>query len=406
MVQLGGTEVRTAILALASAASLSLAPAAMAVDVKIGVLNDRSGVYADLSGEGSVIAARMAVEDFDAAAKGVNVEIVSADHQNKPDVASNIARQWFDTDGVDIIVDVPTSSAALAVNEIAREKNKIFLNSGAATTDLTGKACAPATIHWTYDTYALANGTGRAMVEAGGDTWFFITADYAFGHSLEENTTAVVEEAGGKVLGAVRHPFPGQNFDSFVLQAQASGAEVIGLANAGGDTVNAIKAASAFGITQGGQALAGLLIFITDVHALGLETAQGLVLTEAFYWDLNDDTRAWSARFAEQHGGTMPTMVHAGVYSAVLHYLKAVEATGSKDTDPVVAEMRETPTSDPVFGEGSIRADGRHLHDMYLFRVKAPDASEGPWDYYELVATIPAAEAWRPLEEGGCPLVN
>jgi branched-chain amino acid transport system substrate-binding protein len=244
------------------------------------------------------------------------------------------------------------------------------------------------------------------MVAQGGDTWFFVTADYAFGHSLEENTTAVVEAAGGQVLGAVRHPFPGQDFSSFLLQAQASGAKVIGLANAGGDTVNAIKQAAEFGITQGGQSLAGLLIFITDVHALGLEAAQGLVLTEAFYWDLNDDTRAWSARFAEAHGGTMPTMVHAGVYSAVLHYLRAVEATGSKETDPVIAWMRETPTSDPVFGEGSIRADGRHLHDMYLFRVKAPDASKGPWDYYELVATIPAAEAWRPLEEGGCPLVN
>ena len=406
LVQFGGTKVKLGILALASAASLLLASAAMAVDVKIGVLNDRSGVYADLSGEGSVIAARMAVEDFDAAAKGINVEIVSADHQNKPDVASNIARQWYDQDGVDIIVDVPTSSAALAVNEISREKNKIFLVSGAATTDLTGTACAPATIHWTYDTYALAKGTGAAMVAQGGDTWFFLTADYAFGHSLEENTTAVVEAAGGQVLGAVRHPFPGQDFSSFLLQAQASGAKVIGLANAGGDTVNAIKQASEFGITQGGQALAGLLIFITDVHALGLEAAQGLVLTEAFYWDQNDDTRAWSERFAGEHGGSMPTMVHAGVYSSVLHYLKAVEATGSKETDPVIAKMRETPTSDPVFGEGSIRADGRHLHDMYLFRVKAPDASQGPWDYYELVATIPAAEAWRPLEEGGCPLVN
>jgi branched-chain amino acid transport system substrate-binding protein len=398
--------VRTALLALATGAGLLMASTALAVDVKIGVLNDRSGIYSDLSGEGSVVAARMAVEDFDAASKGINVEIVSADHQNKPDIASNVARQWFDADGVDIIVDVPTSSAALAVNEIAREKNKIFLNSGAATTDLTGKACAPATIHWTYDTYALAKGTGGAMVAQGGDTWFFLTADYAFGHSLEANTTAVVEAAGGEVLGAVRHPFPGQDFSSFLLQAQASGAKVIGLANAGGDTVNAIKQAAEFGITQSGQSLAGLLIFITDVHSLGLEAAQGLVLTEAFYWDLNDDTRGWSERFAEAHGGTMPTMVHAGVYSAVLHYLKGVEAAGSKETDPVIAWMRENPTSDPVFGEGSIRADGRHLHDMYLFRVKAPDASQGPWDYYEPVATIPAEEAWRPLKEGGCPLVQ
>jgi branched-chain amino acid transport system substrate-binding protein len=398
--------VKPGLLALATGAGLLFASTAMAVDVKIGVLNDRSGVYADLSGEGSVVAARMAVEDFDAAAKGINVEIVSADHQNKPDIASNVARQWLDAEGVDIIVDVPTSSAALAVNEIAREKNKIFLNSGAATTDLTGKACAPATIHWTYDTYALAKGTGGAMVAQGGDTWFFLTADYAFGHSLEENTTAVVEAAGGEVLGAVRHPFPGQDFSSFLLQAQASGAKVIGLANAGGDTVNSIKQAAEFGITQAGQSLAGLLIFITDVNSLGLDAAQGLVLTEAFYWDLNDDTRAWSERFAAEHGGAMPTMVHAGVYSSVLHYLKAVEATASDETDKVIAWMRETPTSDPVFGEGSIRADGRHLHDMYLFKVKAPDASTGPWDYYELVATIPADEAWRPLEDGGCPLVQ
>ena len=395
-------------LALASAVGLLMASAAWAVDVKIGVLNDRSGVYADLSGEGSVVAAQMAVEDFDAASKGINVEIVSADHQNKPDIASNIARQWYDQDGVDLIVDVPTSSAALAVSEITQEKNKIFINSGAGSTDLTGKACTPNTIHWTYDTYALAHGTGSAHGRARAlDTWFFITADYAFGHALEANTIAVVEAAGGQVLGTVRHPFPGQDFSSFLLQAQASGAKVIGLANAGGDTVNTIKQASEFGITQGGQTLAGLLIFITDVNALGLETAQGLVLTESFYWDLNDDTRAWSERFAEAHGGAKPTMVHAGVYSGVLHYLKAVEALGDKEAgDAVVAKMKETPTSDPLFGEGAIRADGRKIHDMYLFKVKAPDASTGPWDYYELVATIPGAEAFRPLADGGCPLVQ
>jgi len=398
---------RTARLLLVSSALALMAGAAFAqTAVKIGVLNDRSGVYADLSGEGSVVAAQMAVDDFGAADKGITVEIVSADHQNKPDVASNIARQWYDESGVDVIVDVPTSSAALAVSEITREKNKIFLVSGAATTDLTGKACAPGTIHWTYDTYALAKGTGGAMVAQGGDSWYFLTADYAFGHSLEENTAAVVEAAGGTVLGSVRHPFPGQDFSSFLLQAQASGAKVIGLANAGGDTVNAIKQASEFGITQGGQALAGLLIFITDVNALGLPAAQGLVLTEAFYWDQNDDTRAWSERFSERHAGAKPTMVHAGVYSSVLHYLKAIEAAGAKDTDAVLAKMRETPTSDPVFGEGEIRADGRHLHDMYLFQVKSPDESTGPWDYYELLATIPAAEAWRPIEDGGCPLVE
>lgn len=391
---------------LASIAAVLAASAAFATDVKIGVLNDRSGVYADLSGEGSVVAARMAVEDFDAASKGINVEIVSADHQNKADIASNIARQWYDQDGVDAIFDVPTSSAALAVSEITREKDKIFINSGAGTADLTGKACSPNTIHWTYDTWALAHGTGGAMVAAGFDTWFFITADYAFGHALEADTSAVVTEAGGQVLGSVRHPFPGQDFSSFLLQAQASGAKVIGLANAGGDTVNTIKQASEFGITQSGQALAGLLIFITDVNALGLDAAQGLVLTESFYWDLNDDTRAWSDRFAQTMNGAKPTMVQAGVYAGVLHYLKAIEATGSKDAKTVMASMKATPTSDPLFGEGEVRADGRKIHDMYLFKVKAPEAATGPWDYYELVATIPADKAFRPLADGGCPLVQ
>jgi branched-chain amino acid transport system substrate-binding protein len=391
---------------LLASAGIFAASAAAAVDVRIGVLNDRSGVYADLSGEGSVVAARMAVEDFDAEAKGINVEIVSADHQNKPDIASNIARQWYDQDGVDMIVDVPTSSAALAVSEITREKNKVFINSGAAASDLTGAQCSPNTIHWTYDTWALAHGTGSALVGEGLDTWFFITADYAFGHALERDTIAVVEAAGGQVLGTVRHPFPGQDFSSFLLQAQSSGAEVIGLANAGGDTVNTIKQASEFGITQAGQTLAGLLIFITDVNALGLETAQGLVLTESFYWDLNDDTRAWSERFAEAHGGAKPTMVHAGVYAGVLHYLKAVEATAGKETEALMDWMKGNKTSDPLFGEGEVRADGRKIHDMYLFRVKAPDASTGPWDYYELVATIPADQAFRPLADGGCPLVE
>jgi branched-chain amino acid transport system substrate-binding protein len=299
---------------------------------------------------------------------------------------------------------VPTSSAALAVNEVTREKNKILLNSGAGTTELTGGQCSPNTVHWTYDTYALANGTGGAMVEQGGDTWFFITADYAFGQSLEAETTAVVEAAGGEVVGAVRHPFPGNDFSSYLLQAQSSGAKVIGMANAGGDTINTVKQASEFGITQAGQSLAGLLIFITDVHALGLPTAQGLVLTEAFYWDLNDETRAWSERFAERHGGAQPTMVQAGVYASVLHYLKAVEASGGKETEAVMAAMKEMPTSDPLFGEGDVLENGRTIHDMYLFRVKAPDQSEGPWDYYELVATIPAADAFKTVEESGCAL--
>ncbi len=390
---------------LGSIAAAVLAAPAYAVDVKIGVLNDRSGLYADLSGEGSVIAARMAVEDFDAESKGINVEVVSADHQNKPDVGATIARQWYDTENVDVIVDVPTSSVGLAVNDITREKDKVHLNSGSATSDLTGAACSPNTIHWAYDTWQLANGTGEAVVANGGDTWFFLTADYAFGHALERDTSAVVEGAGGEVLGVVRTPFPGTDFSSFLLQAQSSGAKVIGLANAGGDTVNSIKQASEFGITQGGQSLAGLLVFINDIHALGLDVAQGLLLTESFYWDLNDETREWSARFEEQTGNK-PSMVQAGVYSSVLHYLKAVEALGDKNAQEVVAKMKELPTDDPLFGQGEVRADGRKIHDSYLFRVKTPEESEGPWDYYEVVSTTPAAQAFRPLEEGGCSLVE
>ena len=398
-------KIRNVMLA-ALAATLMAGTAFADTAVKIGVLNDRSGIYADLAGEGSVIAAQMAVEDFKAADKGITVEIISADHQNKPDVASTIARQWYDQDGVDVIVDVPTSSAALAVSDITREKNKVFINSGAGSADLTGSKCSPNTVHWTYDTWALANGTGSAMVQAGGKKWFFLTADYAFGHALERDTSAVVTAAGGEVVGTVRHPFPGTDFSSFLLQAQSSGAEVIGLANAGGDTINSIKQAAEFGITQGGQALAGLLVFLTDVHALGLQTAQGLVLTESFYWDLNDQTREWSKRFAEKNDGKMPTMVQAGVYAGILHYLKAVEATGGKDATAVMAKMKETPTDDPLFGKGSIRQDGRKIHDMYLFKVKTPEQSKGPWDYYDLVATIPADKAFRPLADGGCELVK
>jgi branched-chain amino acid transport system substrate-binding protein len=394
------------LLLAAALASCATSSAQAETAVKFGVLNDRSGVYADLSGEGSVIAARMAIEDFKAAEKGIKAEVVSADHQNKPDIGSALARQWYDQDGVDVILDVPTSSVALAVSQITREKNKVFINSGAGSTDLTGKQCSPNTIHWTYDTYALAKGTGAAMVQRGGTTWFFITADYAFGHSLESNTAAVVKAAGGQVLGGVKTPFPASDFSSFLLQAQSSGAKVIGLANAGGDTINAIKQASEFGITQGGQSLAGLLIFLSDVHALGLQAAQGLVLTEAFYWDLNDGTREWSKRFAEKSGGKMPTMVHAGVYASVLHYLKAVEALQGKDAAQVVAKMKEMPTDDALFGKGQVRVDGRVTHDMYLFEVKKPDESKGPWDYYKLLATIPAAEAFRPLSEGGCELVK
>jgi branched-chain amino acid transport system substrate-binding protein len=374
--------------------------------VKIGVLNDQSSLYADLSGQGSVVAARMAVEDFGAAAKGLKVEILSADHQNKPDVGSNITRQWIDVDKVDVIVDVPNSGVALAVNQVVREKGKAFLVSGAAASDLTGKACSPNTIHWTYDTWALANGTGNAVVKTGGDTWFFLTADYAFGHALERDTEAVVLASGGKVLGRVRHPLNTADFSSFLLQAQASKAKVIGLANAGGDTTNAIKQAAEFGIVKGGQSLAGLLVFITDVHSLGLPTAQGLMLTEAFYWDMNEKTRAFSVKFAERDRGIHPTMIHAGVYSAVLHYLKAVTALKSDDGTKVIAKMKELPTDDPLFGKGTIRADGRKIHDMYLFEVKKPSESKGEWDYYKLRATIPAAQAFRPIDQGDCPLVK
>jgi branched-chain amino acid transport system substrate-binding protein len=381
-------------------------PAQAQIAVKFGVLNDRSGVYSDLTGEGSVIAARMAVEDFKAAEKGIKVDIVAADHQNKPDVGASIARRWYDVDGVDVILDVPTSSVVLAINTLTRDKNKILIVSGGGTSDLTGAQCSPNTVHWTYDTWSLANGTATAMVRRGGDTWFFITADYAFGHALERDTAEQVKKAGGKVLGAVRHPFPGQDFASFVLQAQSAGAKVVGLANAGGDFVNSMKQASEFGLVQGGQSLAGLLVFITDVHSLGLEVAQGLVLTEAFYWDLNDQTRAWSQRFAERSGGKMPTMVHAGVYAGALHYLKAVEALKDKDSSKVMAKMKEMPTDDPLFGKGTIRPDGRKIHDMYLFEVKKPGESKSEWDLYKLLATVPAEQAFRPLQDGGCPLVR
>jgi branched-chain amino acid transport system substrate-binding protein len=393
------------LMATAAAALFTAAPA-LATDVKLGVLNDRSGVYADLSGEGSVIAAKMAVEDFKAADKGINVEIVSADHQNKPDIASNIARQWYDQDGVDAIFDVPTSSAALAVSQVTREKNKVFMDSGAGSTDITGTQCSPNTIHWTYDTYALANGTARTMLDQGKKSWFFITADYAFGQALERDTSAIVTGLGGEVKGSAKYPFPGSDFSSYLLQAQGSGADVIGLANAGGDTVNTMKQAAEFGITSGGQSLAALLVFITDVNAMGLETAQGLLVTSAFYWDQNDGTRAFAKRFAEQNGGKMPTMVQAGVYASVLDYLKAVEATGGKDSMALVDWMKANPTDDPLFGKGSIRKDGRVLHDMYLYQVKAPSESTGPWDFYKPVATIPADKAFRPMEEGGCELVK
>jgi branched-chain amino acid transport system substrate-binding protein len=375
--------------------------------VKIGVLTDMSSLYSDIGGAGSVAAAKLAVADFNAAAKGMKVEIVSGDHQNKPDVGSNIAGTWFDVDKVDVIVDVPNSGVALAVSEIARQKNKLFLVSGAAASDLTGPKCNANTIHWTYDTWALANGTGKAVVKTGGDTWFFLTADYAFGYALERDTAAVVEANSGKVVGKVRVPLNTNDFSSFLLQAQASKAKVIGLANAGGDTINSIKQASEFGIVKGGQSLAGLLVFVTDVAALGLPTAQGLTMPEAWYWDMNDANRAWTKRWQVERPGKYPSMVQAGVYSAVLHYLKAVEALKSDgDGKAVAAKMKEMPTDDRLFGEGTIRPDGRKIHDLYLFEVKKPAESKYPGDFYKTRATIPAAEAFRPLKEGGCPLVQ
>ena len=374
--------------------------------VKIGVMSDMSSLYADIGGPGSVAAARMAVQDFGADKKGMKVEIVSADHQNKPDVGSSVARQWYDVDGVDVIVDVPTSSVALAVNQVTREKGKAFLVSGAASSDLSGKACSPNTVHWTYDTWMLANGTGSAIVKTGGDSWYFITADYAFGHALERDTQEVVKKNGGKVLGQVRHPLNTQDFSSFLLQAQGSKAKIIGLANAGGDTINSIKQAAEFGIVKRGQNLAGLLVFISDIHGLGLNNAQGLIFTETFYWDQNEQTRAFAKRFASQNNNKYPTMVQAGVYAAVLHYLKAIEASKTDDGGKVVAQMKAMATDDPLFGKGRIRQDGRKLHPAYLFEVKKPGESKGAYDYYKLRSTIPADQAFRPEKEGGCSLVK
>jgi branched-chain amino acid transport system substrate-binding protein len=398
---------RTLLLAVAASVASTSAIAQISDGiVKIGVLNDQSSLYADITGQGSVVAARMAVEDSGVTKRGMKVEVVFADHQNKPEVGSAIGRKWYDVDQVDAIADVPTSSVGLAINQLTREKNKVFIASGPATSDLTGKACSPNTVHIAYDTWMLASGTGSAAVKTGGDTWFFLTADYAFGHALERDTSEAVKKAGGKVVGQVRHPLNTQDFSSFLLQAQSSKAKVIGLANAGGDTINSIKQAGEFGIVKGGQSLAGLLVFITDIDAIGLDRAQGLVITESFYWDLNDQTRAFAKRFAPQYKGIHPTMVHAGVYSGVLHYLKAIEALKSDDGAKVVEKMKEIPTDDMVFGKGTIRADGRKLHPAYLFEVKKPSESKAKWDYYKMRATIPADEAFRPLKEGGCPLVK
>src|SRR5919106_4094956 len=371
--------------------------------IKIGVLNDRSGLYADIGGEGSAVAARMAAAEFGNEIDGAPIEIIVADHQNKADLGSTIARQWIDTEAVDVITDVPNSAVALAVQEVTRDKNRIFLMSGPASTRLTGDACAPTGFHWMYDTYALAVGTGRAMFGEGGHGCFFIPADYAFGHSLEQDTGNIVKEAGGQVLGAVRHPLSTADFSSFLLQAQASGAKVIGLANAGGDTINSIKQAAQFGIVASGQKLAALLLFLSDVHALGLPTAQGLTLTTGFYWDQNDEARAWSEKFKEQHGA-MPTMVQGGVYSAVRHYLQAIKDAGTDDTDKVVEKMRATPIHDAVIPDGKILANGSVVHDMYLAEVKKPDESKGEWDYYKILRTIPGDQAFLSVEDSGCEL--
>jgi branched-chain amino acid transport system substrate-binding protein len=351
----------------------------------------------------------MAIEDSGLTKKGWTIDVISADHQNKPDVATGIARQWFDVNKMDVILDTPSSGVALAVANVVKEKNGVFLNSGAASSDLTGKACTPNTVHWTYDTYMLANGTGKAVTKAGGDSWFFVTADYAFGAALERDTTAVIKANGGKVVGGVRHPLNTADFSSFLLQAQSSGAKIVGLANAGGDTTNAIKQAAEFGITSGGQKIAALLLFLSDVHALGLNLAQGLQFTESFYWDMNDQTRAFSERFSKRiKNGAKPTMVQAGSYAATLHYLKALEALGGNPHDgaKVVAKMKEMPTDDPLFGKGEVRIDGRVTHPAYLFEVKKPSESKGPWDYYKLISTIPADQAFRPLSESECPLVK
>jgi branched-chain amino acid transport system substrate-binding protein len=394
----------------ALAAALACGSAqAQQVNVKIGVMSDMSSLYADIGGPGSVAAAKLAVAEFTKDNPNVKVEIVSADHQNKADVGSGVVNKWFDAEGVDMVIDVPNSGVALATSEIARVKNKVFIGSGPASSDLTGAKCNANTVHWTYDTWMLANGTGKAIVKTGGDTWFFLTADYAFGHALERDTSEVVEKNGGKVLGKVRHPLNTADFSSFLLQAQTSKAKIIGLANAGGDTINSIKAASEFGIVSGGQKLAGLLVFSSDVNALGLQTAQGLTLTETWYWDQNDANRAWTKKWAAERGGSgkFPTMIHAGVYAGTLHYLKAVSALkASADGKAVVAKMKELPTDDTLFGKGTIRPDGRKLHDAFLYEVKKPAESKYPGDFYHVRATIPAAEAFRPLKDGNCPLAG
>ncbi len=402
---------RISTLILGTALALATNGGALAQDktVKVGVLTDNSGLYSDLGGAGSTLAAQMAIEDSGMAAKGWKIDLISADHQNKPDIATTIARQWIDVEKVDVLMDVLNSGVALAVNNVVKEKNSVMINSGAASSDLTNAQCTPNTVHWTYDTYMLAHSTGAALVKAGGDTWYFLTADYAFGAALERDTTAVVLASGGKVIGGVKHPLNSSDFSSFLLQAQASKAKIIGMANAGGDTTNTIKQAAEFGIVAGGQKLAGLLLFISDVHSLGLNVAQGLNLSATFYWDMNDQTRAFSKRFSDRmKTKAMPTMVQAGVYSGLLHYFKALDALGGNPHDGAkeVAKMKELPTDDTLFGKGSIQPNGRALHPAYLFEVKKPAESKGPWDYYKLVGTTPGDQAFRPLSESACPLLK
>jgi branched-chain amino acid transport system substrate-binding protein len=404
------TKIISALL-LGTALTLASASFAVAQDktVKIGALSDQSGLYADLGGPGSTLAAQMAMEDSGLTGKGWKIEIISGDHQNKPDIGTSIARQWLDVDKVDVIVDVPNSGVALAVNNVIKEKNAVYINSGAATSDLSNAQCSPNTVHWTYDTYMLAHTTGQALVKTGGDTWFFLTADYAFGAALERDTTAVITANGGKIVGGVKHPLNTSDFSSFLLQAQSSKAKIIGLANAGGDTTNSIKQAAEFGIVKGGQKLAALLLFLTDVKAIGLETAQGLNFTETFYWDMNDETRAFSKKFAARmKNGAPPTMVQAGVYSGLIHYFKALDGLGGNPHDgiKVVEKMKSIKTDDPLFGKGEIQPNGRTIHSAYLFEVKKPSESKGPWDFYKLVGTVPGDQAFTPLSESKCALLK
>jgi len=374
--------------------------------IKLGVLTDMSSLYADINGPGAVAAVRMAIEDFGGMVAGKKIELVQADVQNKADVAANISGRWYDVDGVDAIFGAGGSSSSIAGMRVAGDKKRLFFAVDPASSDITGKLCNAYTVHWVYDTVALANGTGSAVVKSGGDSWFFVTADYAFGHALERDVSAIVKANGGRVVGNVRHPLNTSDFSSFMLQAQASKAKIVGLANAGGDTINSIKAAAEFGIVKGGQKLAGLLVFVTDVHSLTLNLAQGLQLTEAFYWDRNDESRAFAKRFAAVHGGKMPTSIQAGFYTAAKHYLEQIKALNTDDADKVMARMKSTPADDPIFGKAVIRADGRKVHDVYLFEVKSPAESKGPWDYYKLIRTIPGNEAFRPLEQSECPLVK